>query len=337
MSHKRILKMVALLCIGAILLTFSAAGCGQQAKTPKYPTKPIQIIVPYPPGGTSDIGARMIAAYASEKLGQPVQVVNKAGGAGSIGQKEALSAPADGYTFVLESVMVAAMPLVLPDCPFELEKRTTIGIPVYDPVFVIVPSSSNVKTLSDLIDQAKKDPQNFRWAATGATGVGTFVVGLILNKNGIDIHQTKMVAFQGSAPCVTAAAGGQVDATAGMAAEIKGMVDAGKVRPIVVIAEKRHPAYPDVPTIAEAGYPDFPKAFTIYYNGISGPAGLPDYVVNTWAKILRDATEDPKFRKQAEDANKMVLYWGPEEFRQNLMKNHEMFKELVKTLGIEAK
>lgn len=352
MSKKRIFTLASLVCLVVMLLAaFILSGCAGTSEpapesepegteetaqqTPEYPTKPIQIIVPFSPGGTSDIGARMIATFASEKLGQPVQVVNKPGAGGAIGQKEAMSAAPDGYTLVLESVMFAAMPLVLTSTPIQFDTRTPLGIPVADPVFIVVPTNSKAKTINDLIAEIKNDPANFKWAATGSTGVATFVMGLLMNDNGIDINSTKMVSFPGSAPSVTAAAGEQVDATVGMTSDIKAMVDAEKIRPLAVISEERHPQYPDVPTMAEAGYPDFPKAFTVYYNGLSAPPGTPDYIVDTWAEVLKAATEDAKFKEQAQNSGKSVIYWTPEEMKQHMTENHELFKELVKVLNIQ--
>lgn len=351
MSNKRIFKSASVVCLIVMLMaTLIFTGCSSKTpesgaegtentaqQTPEYPTKPIQIIVPFSPGGTSDIGARMLATFASEKLGQAVQVVNKPGAGGAIGQNEAMTAAPDGYTLVLESPMFAAMPNVITDTEIYFDTRTPIGTAIADPVFIVVPTDSKSKTVNELITEIKNDPANFKWAATGSTGVATFVMGQLMHENGIDVNVTRMVSFQGSAPSVTAAAGKQVDATVGMTSDIQAMVDAGKIRALAVLSEERHPKYPDVPTMAEAGYPEFPKAFTVYYNGLSCPPETPDYIIEKWAEVLKAATEDPEFQKQAKDAGKSVVYWSPEEMKQHMMENQELFKEMAKILNIQAK
>lgn len=326
------LTVLSVFCVIIMGLSTLASG----ADAPKYPTKPVQIIVSYPPGGTSDIAARLIASYATKKLQQPVQVVNRPGGAGSIGQAEVLSSAPDGYTLLLEAQMAAAMPIVLPKCPFEMEKRTWIASTFLDPVVFIVPGNSKYSNIKEVVERAKSNPKTFRWAATGPSGIATFVIGLILHKNGIKPPDTLMVGFQGSAECVNAVAGGHVDLGAGMIAETKGLAAAGKLKLLALVADKRHPAFPDLPTIAEAGFPGFPPEF-VPYNGISGPMGLPQYVVDTWVKVLKEATDDQAFRKEAEKVNKLVIFWGPERSKEVMLRNHVVFKELAPLLGAEAK
>lgn len=307
---------------------------GQEA--PKYPTKPIKVIVAYPPGGTSDIAARLLAQWIAEKkkLPQPIVVVNRPGAAGSIGQTEAVTAPSDGYTLLLEAQMAAAMPVILPNPPFVLEKRTWIASMFIDPYLFFVRSDSEFKTLKDVVNRAKADPTTFSWATPGATGNAAFTIGLLLYKNGILPTKTNMLVFQGGGEMVNAVAGGH--AMLGCDSQIKGLVVGGKLRPLAVVASQRHPEYPNIPTVAEAGFPGFPTEL-VPYNGISGPPNLPPYVVEPWVKIIREATEDPVFKQRAEASGKIVVFWGPEESKRVMMKNHETFKEMAPLLGLVKK
>ena len=331
-SKNSCLFFLALMVTGALLMiSWTETACAQQ-----YPTKPIRLVVAYPPGGTSDIAARLLANWIIEKkkFPQPVMVVNRPGGAGSIGQTEVMNAPPDGYTLLLSAQMAAAMPIILPEPPFEMEKRTWLGNYYVDPYLFFVKGDSEFKTLKEVVNRAKADPANFSWGTSGPTGAAAFMIGLLLHINGIPPMSTKMVSYQGGGEYINAVAGGHVMFSAD--SQIKGLVAAGKLRALAAVYEKRHPQFPDVPTVAEAGYPGFPPEF-VPNNGIEGPPGLPSYVVEPWIKVIREATEDPDFRKQSEGANKIVAYWTPEESKRVMFRNHEVFKEIAPLLGLVKK
>jgi tripartite-type tricarboxylate transporter receptor subunit TctC len=299
----------------------------------KYPERTVSIVVPYPPGGFSDIAARMVAAYASKRLGQEAIVVNKAGGAGSVGTRDVLvSSKPDGYTMLCDGPGPSAMlPIGLPDLSFDWTKRTWIGRILLDPMFFVVPADSKYKNLSDVVQSAKQDPKSFKWGTAGGAGIATFTVGQLFRIAGINVRETRMVGFQSSGKTVIAVAGGQVDFATGSLAEIQGVEGAGKLRPIAVILPKRSPAFPDVPTVAEAGFPGVEMSG---WMGLSGPPNLPAPVVDRWVKILQEASKDPEFIKIAEQTGKTVSLLGPEAFKAQVMKDHETYKKLAEDIGL---
>jgi tripartite-type tricarboxylate transporter receptor subunit TctC len=298
----------------------------------KYPERTVSIVVPYPPGGFSDFAARMVAAYASKKLGQECIVVNKGGGAGSVGTREVLMSKADGYTLLCDGPGPSAMlPVGLPDLSFDWTKRTWIGRILLDPLFFIVPADSKYKNLSDVVNSAKQDPKSFKWGTAGGAGLSTFTVGQLFRIAGINVRETRMVGFQSSGKTAIAVAGGQVDFAAGGMTEIQGVEGAGKIRPLAVLLPKRNPAFPDVPTVAEAGFPGVEMSF---WMGLSGPPNLPPNVFDRWVALLQEASKDPEFIKTAEQAGKTVSLLGPEAFKAQVMKDYETYKKLAEEIGL---
>lgn len=319
--------------LSLILIMMGAWGCAQRApETPKYPEKTIELVVPYPPGGASDVAARLLAPYAAKKLGQEVIVVNKEGGAGSVGTREVLAAKADGYTLLLDGPGCSAMlPVGLPNLPFDWAKRTWIGRLLLDPVFFIVPADSKFKTLQEVVAKAKENPQGFKWGTAGGAGISTFTVGQLFRVAGINAKETRMVGFQSSGKTVVAVAGNQVDFATGTLTEIRSLAEAGKLKPLAVILPQRHPAFPDVPTVAEAGYPGVEMTL---WNGVSGPPDLPAYVVEKWVAVLEEASKDPEFISSADKIGKVVSFLGPEQFKAQVMKDYQTYKELAEAIGI---
>ena len=298
----------------------------------KYPEKTISLIVPYPPGGSSDVSARLFAPYASKKLGQEVIVVNKGGGSGSTGTRDVLMAKPDGYTLLADGPGPSAMlPVGLPDLSFDWAKRTWIGRFLLDPMFFIVPADSKLKTLKEVVASAKQDPKSFKWGTAGGAGISTFTVGQLFRIAGINVRETRMVGFQSSGKTVIAVAGGQVDFASGALTEIQSVEGAGKVKPLAAILTKRHPAYPDVPTVAEAGYPEIEMTF---WWGLSGPPDLPAPIVDRWVALLQEATKDPEFIKSAERIGKTISFLSPKDFKAQVMKDYEDYKKLAEEIGL---
>ena len=298
----------------------------------KYPERTISLVVPYPPGGSSDISARLFAPYASKKLGQEVIIVNKAGGASSVGTRDVLISKPDGYTLLADGPGPSAMlPVGLPNLSFDWAKRTFICRLFLDPMFFIVPADSKFKTLKEVVASAKQDPKTFKWGTAGGAGISTFTVGQLFRVAGINVRDTRMVSFQSSGKTVIAVAGGQVDFASGALTEIQSVEGAGKLKPIAAIMPRRHPSYPDVPTVAEAGFPDVEMTF---WWGVSGPADLPAPIVDRWVRLLQDASKDPEFLKSSDKIGKVIGYLGPKEFKAQIMKDYENYKKLAGDIGL---
>jgi tripartite-type tricarboxylate transporter receptor subunit TctC len=324
--------MVKLIGISFMVMIFFLIGSIQAMAAPEYPTKPISLIVPTVPGGGLDVATRLIAPYAAKVLGKPVNIVYKPGGSNTIGTLEALTAPPDGYTLLVDghsqsSLMAAA----IPNLPFDWQKRTWIGRFCLDPVFYAVNSDSEWKTLADVAAAAKKDPQGFIWGTGGAGGISTISLATFFLAANVPIRETRRVVFTGGAPALTALAGAHIKFAAQQASEVQSLVSAGKIRLIATTLERRSEDFPEVPTTKEAGYP---QVNVSGWQGISGPPGLPGHIVNAWVKVLKDSASDPELLDLAKKVGKVISVLGPEATKSLAMKQYEEYCFILTQVGL---
>ncbi len=323
---------IMLLLMGFVLIYFSNQAFGQ----PAYPTKPVDIIVPWGPGGGTDLCARVIAKYVVQSTGFPMNVVNKPGGGGVVAVREMLmDTKPDGYTMLAEthggSSMVGAYNEPA-DIPFDWRKRTWIAMTDKDLVVYTVKHDSPWKTIKDVADFAKKNPEKFRWGTTGRGGISIPAMVQFFQANNIPVEKVlpSQVLFKSGADTVVALAGGHIDICAQQVSEVSGLIEGKKVRGLAVVFEKRLPIFPDVPTVAEAGYPMFD---TVGWHGISGPPGLPKHVVDFWATSLEKASKDPVFIDMLHKLHKVAVYLGPKEVEDFVEKEYQKYLEGAKYLG----
>lgn len=317
----------------ATALLLAVAGFGVWAQ-PAYPTKPIDIVVPYATGGSTDICARLIAKYVSQKKGVAVSVVNKPGGGGLVGIREVLTSRPDGYTLLADthgaSSMVGAFNEPA-DVPFDWRNRTWIAVVDKDVLLYLVKEDSSWKTLKDVGAYAKQNPGKFRWASTGRGGIGIPAMQQFFAANGVpDTVVASQVMFKSGGEGPVALAGGHVDFAAQQIAESISMLQAKKVRAIAVVSDKRLAQFPDVPTAAEQGFAGFD---IVGWHGLSGPPGLPPNVVDWWVGALKEGSQDPVFVEMLEKVHKVPVFLGPAEMKAFVDKEYEKYLEVSHQLG----
>ena len=294
-----------------LVLVLTCVGSVAEAQ-PAYPTRPIEIIVAYNPGGAADVAARLVAAHASKKWGQPVSVVNMPGASGITGALRALNARPDGYTLLLDPHATSAMLFAVEsDVPFKMDGKTQIALITLDPVIYTVKIDSPWKTLKDVAEAARANPKTFRYGIAGVSGVASFSVSQFLFGAGVSVNDANKVVFTGGAPTMTALAGGHIDFAGQQWSESTGLIQGGKVRALAVVHPTRLPSLPDIPTAKEAGFPDLNG---VGWQGLAGPKGLPPAIVVKWNALLEEASKDPAFLEQAAKLNKVVAYMGPDAY-----------------------
>jgi tripartite-type tricarboxylate transporter receptor subunit TctC len=299
---------------------------------PAYPTRPVEIIVGYAPGGGADVAARLIAGHASKKLGQPVNVVNMPGASGITGALRALGARPDGYTLMLEPHATASMLFAVEsDVPYKMDGKTPIALMTLDPVVYTVKADSPWKSLADVAAAAKGSPTGFRWGIAGVSGVAAFSVSQFLFAAGVPIAETNKVVFTGGAPALAALAGGHVDFAGQQWSESAGLIAGGKIRPLAVVHATRLPGLADAPTVKEAGFPDLD---VVGWQGLVGPPKLPAAIVARWVTLLEDASKDPAFIEQAQKASKVIAFKGPDAFWQFQQDELKKYLPLAMRMGI---
>ncbi len=315
----------------AVMLALVVAGAATEAQA-QYPNRPIEIVVGFAPGGGADVAARLIAAYASKKLGQPVSVVNMPGASGITGALHAFRARPDGYTLLLEPHATASMLFaVQSDVPFKWEDRTPIALITLDPVIYTVKDDSPWKSLKDVAAAAKSNPKSFRYALGGVAAVASFSVSQFLYTAGVPVAETNRVVFPGGAPALTALAGGHVDFAGQQWSESAGLIGGKKIRGLAVVHATRLPGLPDIPTAKEAG---FPELDVVGWQGLTGPPRLPAAIVQKWAALIEEASKDKGFLEQAAKVNKVIAFKGPQAFVQFQEEELKKYVPLATKMGI---
>lgn len=306
--------------------------CGNVQAQEKYPTRAINIIVPFTPGGSTDMMARTMATFLNKKWGVPINVINKPGGNTIPGQLEVYNAPPDGYTMLGDGLpMCSLLEVVVKDIPFKVMDRTFVAMIVYVPIITIVPSTSPHKSLKDLMEEAMKDPENFTWDSLGGSSGNDVVDRMFFKAAGIDISKTKPVMSKGGSAAATLVAGGHIKMGHPSIISAWPHIQAGTVRVLAIALKERDPSLPDVPTTAELGYPNI---YGPMWNGISGPPRLPSHIVEIWSKALQEMMNDPEYVVKLNKIFLRPFYHGPSEMRDYVKKEAG---ELAELYGLKKK
>ncbi len=295
-----------------------------------FPSRPVKIIVPYPPGGGSDILARSLATSFTKATGQPMVVENRTGASGMVGAAACKNAPADGYTYCLpNSDVMTINPHVFKTVPYDPEKDFTAVAPVATMVLaVIVNSDVAVNSLKDLASwsQANKAKANF---ATWGVGTAAHLVMAQMNK---DLNGSlTAVPYAGLPTMLQATLNNEASGTLLFYGPISAHIASGKLKPLAVMAEKRFPALPNVPTVKEAGF-DF--APTVYF-GVFGPKGIPASVAARMSELVKGAVADPEVLKIMSAQGFTPMAESPTAFAQRVSRDRATWAPIVKSLNVQ--
>ena len=299
----------------------------------QYPNKPIRLLVPFAPGGSSDIVSRSFAGEMSKILGQTVLVESKPGGAGNIAMQEAKNSTPDGYTIILGHVgTLAVNPAMFAKLPYDPVKDfVPITLLAKVPSLLVVNSEKmKAKNLKELVEYAKKNPGALNYGSAGNGSSGHLAMAYVALTAGFTATH---VPYKGTGPMMTDLLAGRLEATFTGAPPLLAHVKAGTLRPIAVGTAKRSPAMPDVPTVAEQGYPGFE---TSQWYGLMAPAGTPDAIVQKLAQAAATAGKTPAVaeRLSAEAAEPSTN--TPKEFAEFIKLEAARWNEVVKKSQIKA-
>jgi len=301
-TRARLLRAVPLALAGAALL-LGSLGAHAQA----WPSKPVRLVVSYPPGGTVDAVARIIAPKLSAKLGQPVVIDNRGGAGGAIGGDLVAKSPADGYTVLLDASNHAQNP-ALRKMPFDtLRELAPVSLLVRVPNVLVVNPSAPFKNVADLIAQAKAKPGAINYASSGNGSAQHLAGELFASMAGV---QMTHVAYKGGGPALTDVMSGHVPVFFASLASSLPFIKDGKLRPLAVTGKARAPALPQLPTVAEAGLP----GYEVYeWNAVFVPAGTPAPVAERLSKEFAATLKDPEVRSRLEALGAEVIGSSPAE------------------------
>jgi tripartite-type tricarboxylate transporter receptor subunit TctC len=280
----------------AALAVVAVALVGPVAAQPAYPARGVEIVVPFVPGGGTDLIARATADYLGKKWGQPMLVVNKPGGGGVIGARAALKeARPDGYTVLMDIHTTAPMMIgAWKSPPIALADRRWAGRIVLDPMVFAVKADAPWKDFKELSAWVKANPGELVWSSVGPSGPSRYTAFDWFAQIGVDPARTKMVITDGAADSMTKLAGGHVVLAIHSVAEAKAMAEGGKIRLLAVLAPRRVSYIDSVPTAEEQGVM---KGVSVsWWAGISMPSATPDAVVKKWEGALAEMVKDPAFK-----------------------------------------
>lgn len=260
-------------------LALLATPVSASAQTTNFPNKAIRYVIPFAAGGLTDISARQVGQFLSEEWKQPVVVDNKPGGNANIGAEQVARSPADGYTWLGITLAHSANPTLFPKLSFNFQKDLVpVARIASSPMMVVVPASSPIKSLKELAEAAQKKPLNAGSSGNGTPPHLTLALFETLTKTNFT-H----VPYKGGAPSMNDLIGGQIDVVFSNFPESLQFVKGGKLRALAVTTRERHPLMPDVPTVAEAGYPDL---IVENWTGLMMPAGTPRPIIDQTANAI---------------------------------------------------
>lgn len=292
----------------------------------KFPSRTVEIIVPFAAGGSTDLGMRVIAPALEAKWGVPVRVINKPGGNTVPAVSEVMSAKPDGYTILADGPPQSSMlDTVVKSLPFAVNDRTFVAIAAYTPMKYVVPADSPYKTLKDAAEDAKKDPGNFTWTSLGGAGAQDMANRQFFKAAGVDVTKTRPLALKGGSEAITMTAGGHVKMGVGSYSSIAAPLQAKRLRVLAVASPERWPNLPDTPTAIEAG---FPSIETLYWIGFSGPPNLPADIVAAYDKAVKELVADPKVREALMRVGLKELYADAKGMRERVAKERKVTQEL---------
>ena len=306
--------------------------CAAQAQD--YPTKPITMIVAFPPGGVAELVGRPLAASMEKSLGQPVIILNRPGAGGAVGTTVAAKAAPDGYTILMTLSSISIFPVSDPlegkPAPYQISDFMPIALVTADPTVLVVRADSPYKTVQDFVAAAKANPGKINYSSSGVYGTLHVAMEMFAGAAGIELFH---IPYQGGGPAVTALLGGQVQALASGPAAAVGQIKGGKMRALAGWGAKRLALMPELPTFKELGYRDV--EFYIW-SGVVAPAAIPPNVQHKLRAAVRAAAADPQFTAAMAKVSTPINYLDAPEFKDFWVADAARLRVAVEKIGKAA-
>src|SRR5437868_8021315 len=295
-----------------------------------YPSKPITMVVPFPPGGVAEIVGRPLASIMEKSLKQPIVLINRPGAGGAVGMASVAKGPADGYTVLMGLSSISIFPVSDringKQPPYELKDFAPIALVTADPTVLVVRADGPYKTVKDFVDAAKANPGKINYSSSGVYGTLHVAMEIFANAAGIKLFH---IPYQGGGPAVTALLGGQVEASPQGPAAAIGQIRAGKMRALASWGTERLKLLPDIPTFKELGY----DAEFYIWTGLFAPAATPAPILAKLRDAVREAANSEEFRAAMEKVSTPVAYLDAPEFQKYWDQDAARLKSALEKIG----
>lgn len=310
-------------CKGRVLLTLLAIlSLGAVATAQEFPTKPIELVIPYGPGGSHDLTARALASVAHQYLGQPMLVVLKPGGGGAVGSQYVIRAKPDGYTLMLGGTGPNTIFALVQKAPIGPGQFTSIARINYSPAIFSVRAEAPWKTFGEILDYMKKNPGKFNFANTGPWGAADFPMRMVAQAAGVEYNN---IPFDGGGPALLAVLGGHADGSFLFTAQLLPQIGAGKMRPLAVTDTRRLRDLPNVRTLREQGVD---VVFT-QWRSVLAPKGIPQGIAEKLEAAFKRMTEDNSFQALIKQLGDEIQFQGRKEFEMTWRQEWDGFAKVV--------
>src|SRR5437868_3613555 len=295
-----------------------------------YPSKPITMVLPFPPGGVAEIVGRPLASIMEKSLKRPIVLINRPGAGGAVGMASVAKGPADGYTILMGLSSISIFPVSEringKQPPYELKDFAPIALVTADPTVLVVRADGPYKTVKDFVDAAKANPGKINYSSSGVYGTLHVAMEIFANAAGIKLFH---IPYQGGGPAVTALLGGQVEASPQGPAAAIGQIRAGKMRALASWGTERLKLLPDIPTFKELGY----DAEFYIWTGLFAPAATPAPIVAKLREAVRAAATSEEFKAAMEKVSTPVSYLDAREFQKYWDKDAARLKAALEKIG----
>jgi len=295
-----------------------------------YPSKPITMIIPFPPGGVAEIVGRPLAALMEKSLRQPVVLINRPGAGGAVGMASVAKSAGDGYTLLMGLSSISIFPVSDringKEPAYELKDFAPIALITADPTVLVVRTDGPYRTLKDFVDAARASPGKINYSSSGVYGTLHVAMEIFANAAGIKLFH---VPYQGGGPAVTALLGGQVEALASGPAAAIGQIRGGKMRALASWSTERLALLPEIPTFKELGY----DAEFYIWTGVFAPATTPAPIVSRIREAVREAANSADFRSAMDKVSTPVSYLDAPEFQKYWDRDAARLKVALEKIG----
>jgi tripartite-type tricarboxylate transporter receptor subunit TctC len=313
--------------IGAVALLLAGAG---SAQAQNWPNKPIRMVVPYTPGGYTDLMARLVSEKMATALGQTIVIENKPGANAVIGTDTVAKAAPDGYTFGTVIAAHSVNPSLNPKLPYDTMKDFTyVSLTSVAPLILIATPALPAKDMKEFIALAKSKPGQLNFASSGIGSAAHLTMEMLKSREGLNLQH---IPYKGTAGALQDTVGGQINVMFDVIGPLMSQVKSGNAKALAVASKERVPAAGDTPTMAEAGVPDFVSGT---WSGIIAPAGTPQDIVDRVAAEAKKALADPDLRKKLDDQGIVAMGTTPAEFKTFVAEEILRWKKVITDADIK--